>query len=426
MLKYSTKFSLKNNNLEEEQLLRLRVSFHSQRVELYTGIKCKPSEWDGVRIIKRNDPRNKIINELEQRVESIFRKLEFTTNTYPTPAEFKALFSDKPKSEKPKNILFVDIIQQYIDEKSVSKQWDFRTTQKYLRLKNHIIAYDKSLELNSITENTLRDLIKYFSTAPKNPKTGNKLAPHRNITIRREMSDYQRILAWAEKKGFYNGNAHKDFEQRYKGTSDKLSDLVYLEWEELIELFHYHFNSDRLNKVRDVFCFCCFSSLRFSDVQKLRKSDVSENHIKVVTKKTTDPLTIDLNDYTRAILEKYKDKELEHGLALPVISMAKTNLYLKEIGEILGWETPIKEQYFIGNNVYEHFYPKKEVISTHAARRTFVINALRLGIPSEVIIKWTGHKDFSALKPYVKIVDELKANEMKKFNIAPKNTPKPF
>ena len=70
-------------------------------------------------------------------------------------------------------------------------------------------------------------------------------------------------------------------------------------------------------------------------------------------------------------------------------------------------------QYFVP--IY--FFP------THAARRTFVINALRLGIPSEVIIKWTGHKDFSALKPYVKIVDELKASEMDKFNLTKRSTP---
>jgi len=171
--------------------------------------------------------------------------------------------------------------------------------------------------------------------------------------------------------------------------------------------------------VRDVFCFCCFSSLRFSDVQKLKKADITEDYIRVVTKKTTDPLIIDLNDYTKAILNKYKDKTFDNDLALPVISMAKTNLYLKEIGEILNWDTLVKEQYFIGNQMYEEFYPKKAVISTHAARRTFVINALRLGIPSEVIIKWTGHKDFSALKPYVKIVDELKASEMNKFNFTP-------
>ena len=44
------------------------------------------------------------------------------------------------------------------------------------------------------------------------------------------------------------------------------------------------------------------------------------------------------------------------------------------------------------------------------------VNALRLGIPAEVIIRWTGHSDYSSMKPYIKIVDELKEREMSKFD----------
>lgn len=52
----------------------------------------------------------------------------------------------------------------------------------------------------------------------------------------------------------------------------------------------------------------------------------------------------------------------------------------------------------------------------HCGRRTFIVNALRLGVPSEVIMKWTGHSDYKAMKPYIKIVDKLKVSEMDKFN----------
>lgn len=54
-------------------------------------------------------------------------------------------------------------------------------------------------------------------------------------------------------------------------------------------------------------------------------------------------------------------------------------------------------------------------VTTHCARRTFVVNSLRLGIPAEVIMKWTGHSDFSAMKPYVAIVDKLKKENMAKY-----------
>ena len=59
--------------------------------------------------------------------------------------------------------------------------------------------------------------------------------------------------------------------------------------------------------------------------------------------------------------------------------------------------------------------PKWKAVTTHCARRTFVVNSLRLGIPAEVIMKWTGHSDFTAMKPYVAIVDELKKENMAKY-----------
>ena len=51
-----------------------------------------------------------------------------------------------------------------------------------------------------------------------------------------------------------------------------------------------------------------------------------------------------------------------------------------------------------------------------AGRRTFICNALALGIPAQVVMKWTGHSDYKAMKPYIDIADDIKANAMNKFN----------
>ncbi|MBR3388714.1 MAG: site-specific integrase, partial [Bacteroidales bacterium] len=53
---------------------------------------------------------------------------------------------------------------------------------------------------------------------------------------------------------------------------------------------------------------------------------------------------------------------------------------------------------------------------THTGRRSFVVNALSLGIPPNVVMKWTGHSDYKAMKPYIDIVDSIKASSMTKFN----------
>ena len=104
-------------------------------------------------------------------------------------------------------------------------------------------------------------------------------------------------------------------------------------------------------------------------------------------------------------------------MALPVISNQKMNDYLKDIGKAMKFDTPIREVYFKGNKRYEEVKPKYELLTTHCGRRTFVVNALTLGIPSEVIMRWTGHSDYESMKPYMKIVDKLKKSEMSKFNM---------
>lgn len=165
-----------------------------------------------------------------------------------------------------------------------------------------------------------------------------------------------------------------------------------------------------------MFLFCCFTGLRYSDVAKLTHADVKEGFIDIVTKKTVDGIRIELNKHSQAILDKYKGKEYKGDKVFPVISNQRMNEYLKELCEICGIDTPTKVVYFLGNERIEETYPKFALVSTHCGRRTFVVNALRLGIPAEVIIRWTGHADYKSMKPYIKIVDELKKSEMSKFD----------
>ena len=57
-----------------------------------------------------------------------------------------------------------------------------------------------------------------------------------------------------------------------------------------------------------------------------------------------------------------------------------------------------------------------QLVGTHTGRRTFIVNALSLGITPNIVMKWTGHSDYKAMKPYIDIVDSLKASSMTKFD----------
>lgn len=162
---------------------------------------------------------------------------------------------------------------------------------------------------------------------------------------------------------------------------------------------------------------CCFTGLRHSDVYNLKRSDVKNGHIEVITIKTTDSLIIELNDHSKAILEKYKDVPFPNDKALPVVSNQRMNEFLKELGQLAEIDEPIRETYYRGNERIDEVTPKYALLSTHTGRRTFICNALALGIPVQVVMKWTGHSDYKAMKPYIDIADEIKINAMTKFNL---------
>lgn len=195
------------------------------------------------------------------------------------------------------------------------------------------------------------------------------------------------------------------------GTTLKLKDVNGNEYEKRTIL-----ERSTLERVRDVFCFCCFTSLRYSDVANLKRSNVFHDYIQITTIKTADTLKIELNKYSRSILEKYRGVAFPFDKALPVISNQRMNEYLKELGEICGFNEPVTVTYYKGNKRIDDVFPKWQMFGTHTGRRTFICNALMLGIAPQIVMKWTGHSDYKAMKPYIDIADAAKADAMKLFD----------
>ena len=100
----------------------------------------------------------------------------------------------------------------------------------------------------------------------------------------------------------------------------------------------------------------------------------------------------------------------------PVIVNQKMNESLHLLFKLAGFNEPIKKIYYMGNQRMEEVVPKYKLISTHCGRRTFICMALSKGIPPSVVMKWTGHSDYKAMKPYIDIADGVKEQYMKKFD----------
>ncbi len=93
------------------------------------------------------------------------------------------------------------------------------------------------------------------------------------------------------------------------------------------------------------------------------------------------------------------------------------NDYLKVLYKLAEIDETVSEIYYRGNERIEDTKPKYELMGTHAGRRTFIYNSLAPGISAQVVMKWTGHSDYKAIKPYIDIADTVKVNEMNKWNI---------
>ena len=237
----------------------------------------------------------------------------------------------------------------------------------------------------------------------------------RNSSVSKQIVFLKWFLRWCTKKGYCHNTAYEDFNPKLKSAPKKVIFLTNDELNKLktVEIPH---NKQYLERVRDVFLFCCFSGLRYSDVYNLKRSDVKPDHIEITTVKTADSLIIELNNHSKAILEKYKDIHFEDHKALPVISNQKMNVYLKELGELAEINDPVRETFYKGSKRIDIVTPKCALLGTHAGRRTFICNALALGIPAQVVMKWTGHSDYKAMKPYIDIADNIKADAMSRFN----------
>ena len=140
-----------------------------------------------------------------------------------------------------------------------------------------------------------------------------------------------------------------------------------------------------------------------------RASEVGE-HIEVTTVKTADSISIELNKVTKAILEKYKDTPLPNYTNQAMIRD------IKELCKLAGINEEIRVTTYKGNVRTDKIQPKWELVGTHTGRRTFIVNALSLGITPNIVMKWTGHSDYKAMKPYIDIVDSIKASSMTKFD----------
>ncbi|WP_370641679.1 phage integrase SAM-like domain-containing protein [Prevotella sp. E9-3] len=417
----------KRNRSGKSATSRMRVYYNNLRIEFVTGIRVDADKWDKAnqratgmnQAMQTASEINDYLDYLKAVIIKVFHKYEFMEEM-PIREQLKTDFNerisqkddengsyadyDKQVTTVKKNV-FWDAFREFIKVNGRQNDWTEATYEKFHAMENHLKEFRKVLTFDFFDDDGLLAYVEYLRLK-KNMK---------NSTIGKQMSFLKWFLRWSYQRGYNDNRDFETFKPKLKSTQKK---VIFLTRDEITKLVECKIPADEshLDRVRDVFLFCCYTGLRDSDVYNLRKSDVKDDHIEITTIKTTDSLTIELNKYSKAILEKCKNADFEEFKVLPVVSNQKMNTYLHELCKLAKIDEPIRQTFYKGNERIDIVKPKYELIGTHAGRRTFICSALALGIPAQVVMKWTGHSDYKAMKPYIDIADDIKAKAMQKFN----------
>lgn len=358
----------------------LRITVDGVPKETSTKRKWDSTRWD--QKIERAIGTKEDARSLNFFLDSLILKV----NEYKT----EIMYSGKPiTSEKVMDyvlgkitprVKLLEEFQKHNDEMRalLGKGYAKGTLDRFTITKNHLTAFIKSkfnkidIEFTDLNLEFIKDFEFYLRTARdcSNNTTLKYIANFKKIVIR--AIDKEIIL--------------KDPFKNFKGRKTKMVKKP-LTTQELYELERHYFTTDRLNVVRDVFVFQCYTGMAYIDAYQLKKTDIKngiDGNLWIMSErqKTNSTTNVPLLPQALKIIEKYKDHPLclQRGTVLPVSSNQKMNEYLKEIAILCGFPF---------------------TLNTHMARRTFGSTVtLNNNVPINVVKEMLGHASVKQTEAY--------------------------
>lgn len=392
------KFYLGTHTRKDELInLYAQVWFRNRRTRFFLPIKISRRDWNQSRQeVRRTNPHyasiNKYLSEIQSKVQSFLTKATIEGAVVLNKEEIiQEVLGHSFSTDS-----FVDLFDRFIDEKAEMVRHG--TLKRYRSLRSHVEAFTKdkfsALRVRDINKKFVSDFVQYF-------RVDAQIA---DGTTSKYIGNLKSILMWCEEIGHSVDQTVKNVS--VKQTSQERFSLT---WEEfkLIEQLNL-VDKPRLDRVRDLFCFGCYTGQRFGDILKLKDEDIVDGIWDLRTEKTNSNIQVPLVSQARDILKKYK----QLPTPLPQMSNQKANMYLKELAALAGIDRKVKRRKTVGARTEETVLPAHKHISFHDARRTFVTLMREKGVEADLITKITGHKDYKTFQLYNAIGDERVKREL--------------
>lgn len=388
---FRTLFYLKKNQPKSNGLVPIivRVTVNTQVVQFGCKLDINPEIWDikagkAIGRSKEASDVNTALDNLKVAIRKSYDK-QMEDYGYAMPEKIRNQVLGLEKGAK-SLVEYIDLHnQQYENRVGVNTT---RTTfiryklvkervQDFLKLKYNV----SDIPIRDLTPVVLENFYLYL----------RKDCKCENNSSMKTMQRLRKIVYFAKNMGEVMADPYQSFRVHFESVDREI-----LTQEEIDIIYNKKFITGRLEQIRDVFIFACYTGLSYIDVSNLREDNIQEafdGNLWVMTKrsKTNVNANIRLLDIPKEILAKYKGSQKD-GKCLPVVSNQKTNEYLKKIATVCG-------------------ISKK--LTFHLARHSFATTiTLSNGVPIESVSKMLGHTNIRTTQIYAKITDRKISKDM--------------
>jgi len=392
-MRFYSNFLLRKSRIGKDGLcpVYVRLLHNGKRVELSTGIRATPDNWDEVHQMLLDDSdeahsSNERLRKIKTTLIDIYNRFVSSGKDFDV-TDIKNEFLGKSDS---KGIL--EVFDYYLKtiENNIGHGYAYRTLKHYRVSRKKLAEFIKSklrkeeIPITSVDYNFLNQFDMFLKA---------KYGVHQN-TAWNYHKHLKRVMNLAISMGHLQKSPYNQFK-----TKLEQANRDFLTKDELHRLETKNIEIDRLALVRDIFIFACYTGLAYSDISKLspnhiQKRDDGNQWIIINRTKTKSQCIIPIYPNAIEILERYADypEPLLKGRVLPVASNQKLNSYLKELATICG----------INKN-----------LTMHMARHTFATTVtLSNGVPIETVSKVLGHKSLKITQIYARVLENKISEDM--------------
>jgi site-specific recombinase XerD len=382
---FSLLFFLKRGKTDPQGIssIYMRITIEKKRAEIATGKVCQDVDWENGKI-KGNTALAKTLNtylhQMELKVHNSHIQLMIRDEDITAEAVMNEFLGKSIKvrmltevfemhNKEMKELLGIEFAPMIL----LRYQTALRQVKQYLIEKHKI----KDIDIRKINHEFLTDYDFFLRTTRK----------CNNNSAVKYIKNLKKIIKLCLANGWINRDPFANFKAKVK-----VVERPCLSQEQINKLETLEFGNERLDRVKDIFLFSCYTGLAYIDIYQLKRSEIiirNENEKWLITnrQKTGTPTRVPLLPKAVILLSKYENHPqcAELDKAFPVSSNQKMNAYLKEIADLCGINF---------------------TLSYHIARHTFATTiTLQNGVPIETVSKMLGHKDIRTTQHYAKTLD---------------------